>query len=607
MSNNRITSNIKKWAASHIKDFKFRQHQLEAIESIISGVIGKESTTQIIEAPTGSGKSIICIIAAGVLDECYGKKSYILCSDLYLWSQYEQFIKKNCLDFGCIKGQTGNYECKVNKCDMRNADCRMAKVPFSVLFSNAAASARGFKCAKDCEYVQARKKAVNSNVTMMTYQLFLYQLNRVAGENKPFDCRDVIFCDECHNIPDIVQQQCSPVIKENDITHMVELYRHCRKKQFDLTLFDDVEHFDVIDEYSDEKKLKAKFKKLFDKMLNGSTISELKKSIFEFDRLISLFDDPCERIERDIEELHKQHGIDKDAISLYTHASFYRNYMCFWHDFITAVNDTGGSQFVKNAGMDGEGHRQVTFNCIREDYMVWNYLLRHSPHRVLLSATVGLKEPFDDNIGIKYSGGESTLQRIPSTFNFDKSPVFVLNGIKMSFDKKDESFSKIKPIVYEIVNKHKGQRGMILTGSYENANFLKLSAPVEVGARMLVYSGTKEKSEFMELHKRCKESVIVGPSLNEGVDLPDDQCRFIIIIKVPFPHLKDNLVKAKKEIFPKWYDSKASNSIIQGIGRGIRNSNDYCTTYILDGCFAPLYKRTIQQYPDELQRRMVFY
>ena len=74
-----------------------------------------------------------------------------------------------------------------------------------------------------------------------------------------------------------------------------------------------------------------------------------------------------------------------------------------------------------------------------------------------------------------------------------------------------------------------------------------------------------------------------------------------------YPNLKDKLVNEKIKLFPLWYESKTSNSIIQGIGRGVRNKNDYCTTYILDACFYKLYIDTKSQYSKELQERILIY
>ena len=54
-------------------NFIFRKGQLEAIESIINNVMHNIKQT-VLEAPTGSGKSVIGMIAAYVLWKKYGKK-----------------------------------------------------------------------------------------------------------------------------------------------------------------------------------------------------------------------------------------------------------------------------------------------------------------------------------------------------------------------------------------------------------------------------------------------------------------------------------------------------------------------------------------------------
>ena len=59
------------------------------------------------------------------------------------------------------------------------------------------------------------------------------------------------------------------------------------------------------------------------------------------------------------------------------------------------------------------------------------------------------------------------------------------------------------------------------------------------------------------------------------------------------------------EIFPKWYETTASISIIQGIGRGVRNYNDWCHTYILDGCFNFLYQNNKNLFENIFKNRQI--
>ena len=67
-----IESLVKEWVCSKIDDkFEFREYQLECIVRVIKNILDHNYQNYIIEAPTGSGKSLINIISAGVLAEYF--------------------------------------------------------------------------------------------------------------------------------------------------------------------------------------------------------------------------------------------------------------------------------------------------------------------------------------------------------------------------------------------------------------------------------------------------------------------------------------------------------------------------------------------------------
>ena len=62
-----IEQYVHEWVERKIsKDFVFREHQFECIVRIIKNILEHKYQNYIIEAPTGSGKSLINIISAGV-------------------------------------------------------------------------------------------------------------------------------------------------------------------------------------------------------------------------------------------------------------------------------------------------------------------------------------------------------------------------------------------------------------------------------------------------------------------------------------------------------------------------------------------------------------
>lgn len=608
-----ITNNIIEWTRKRLSsNFNFHEHQLEVITDIIYNILNSEeegNENYILEAPTGSGKSIICIVSAGVLSEYYRMRSYILCSDLYLWQQYYDFITKAGLsNFGYLKGQTGNYNCIVNYEDMRNADCRMRNLGWKTLMDREKAAKVGYRCAEKCEYVLARKKAIQSEVCLMTYQLFLYMLNVIGDADTGFDGREVIFCDECHNIPDIVQNKYTPTVKEEDFKYLQALYEF-GKKELERQSVADTNKFTIYEQFSTVQEMMSALKNMFTDMCkqDASAMDNIV-SMKVYYNIFDAFKNIADLLEGRIARRKECGNSSVEDVKIYKNCSHYRNECCHWGDFLTAVSEAGSNYLIKQVEYDNDHVPTVIYNCVKEDYMVSHYLLKHTPHRVMMSATVGGKTAFEENIGIKYTTTKtSKMSRVPSTFDFSKSPIRVFTKYKMTYEKKDYSFEQLKPLIYKLIHKFDGQKGIIQTGSYKNAKELYYTAPEEIKKRLLIYNDSKEKNTMLRKHKASKDTIIIGPSLAEGIDLPDDLCRFIIILKVPYPTLTSKLVKAKMKLFPNWYASTTSNIIIQGIGRGNRNKTDYCSTFILDGCFKRLYNETKEQYSPELQQRIKFY
>jgi Rad3-related DNA helicase len=174
---------------------------------------------------------------------------------------------------------------------------------------------------------------------------------------------------------------------------------------------------------------------------------------------------------------------------------------------------------------------------------------------------------------------------MPSAFDLSKSPIYYINKHKLSYDKKEESLPKIIEIIDNILNAREDYKGIIQTGSYEFSKYLFDNISEKNKERIMLYEDTNDKRNKLEEFEDSKNKVLIGPSLIEGIDLKDDLCRFIIIMKTPYPSLGDKFVAKKFEVDKNWYMWKTVNSILQGVGRGVRNENDWCETYIIDGTF----------------------
>ena len=129
------------------------------------------------------------------------------------------------------------------------------------------------------------------------------------------------------------------------------------------------------------------------------------------------------------------------------------------------------------------------------------------------------------------------------------------------------------------MDEHKDEKGIIHTVSATCKDYLLESLNDE----RLIDHNTQNRIEQLEKFKKSNDPLVfISPSMNEGVDLPGDLCRFQIIYKLPYPDLADKQIRMRANADEDWYDYKTSLSLIQTYGRGMRFENDYCKTYFID-------------------------
>lgn len=624
-----LGENITNWAKDYIgTDFEFRENQFDVIYDICSRVINNETPTQIIEAPTGSGKSLILIISAGVLFKYYGLKSYILCSDLSLFKQYDDYIANHDAlnhEFGRIKGQSGsNYECSQNHRPVVSGQCRLAKVAWHKLFFGH----KSFKCASYCPYVKARKKALMAGVTLMTYQLYLRSvvLSKTAesGDSTDlmmFKSRPIIFCDECHNIPQIVQGAFCPTIRES----IIENYQILWKYAMDMnnTLFKD-EFSEQMEASarsiaSTEQDLITNFRIIWDILIDeNSTNEQLIEALQKLREFNKKFGPISEDIHSSLAKAIEQKDyIAPERVRAYEKCDWIGRFDGLIESYLMVIDSAGIDYLVRNVTKEEYEEDKVTgrrmkskypysiaFTCAKEDFLINTWFIQTSKYQVLTSATVGGEHSFIENCGI--SNYEYTA--LPSTFDYTNSPIYYLGRWKMSNAFREQNFPLIRNAIYELCNRFDNKKGIIQTWTYANAKEIYDNAPEALQSRMLLYNGSSAKQEIIEYHKTTEvPTILIGPTLNEGIDLPGDECRFIILMKMPYPYLGDNLTKAKMKLFPSWYENETAKTVIQAIGRGNRYHDDWCVTYILDGCFGQLFNKTRDQFPMQIKERLKFF
>src|SRR5690606_6627427 len=135
---------------------------------------------------------------------------------------------------------------------------------------------------------------------------------------------------------------------------------------------------------------------------------------------------------------------------------------------------------------------------------------------------------------------------------------------------------------------------LVLFTSWRQLNEVRRRLPESLAGRLL-FQGDAAKQALLDTHRQAVErgerSVLVGlASFAEGLDLPDDYCRHVVIVKLPFAVPEDPLDQAMAE----WAERQGRNPffeisvpdaalrLVQACGRLIRHEGDYGRITLLD-------------------------
>lgn len=577
---NTIEKYVEKWSQKTFgPTFTYRPHQKETIVDIIYSWFNTNDNV-LLDAPTGSGKSIIALSVAGVLSDYYNMKGYILISDLSLLQQYENEIEKYLPKWGVIKGQQA-YTCIVNGFNFTLGACSLKGInPYM------SSDLKEFgDCAPYCEYVIARQKAENSRVTVCTYSFWLIQQNMLRKQNivSPFTRRDFTICDEAHKLLDIVQSHFSPKIAHEDEAKLQMIF---------------------------DGSLSYKNSKLWNEMKDTRKEIYLQEDKEKLKELIKKYAEQLNKLASDASSITRRVADSSKGMTEFSEKKKMKtNYKlisaCTWlidaaqrfAEYSNILDKAGSTYMVKNYDINSG---KIAFNYLNESYLMKSKFHNKCGKRLYMSATIGDPETYKKDI----AAADLKSFKLPIVFDYKQSPIFFINEYKMSYAEKDTSFPYIAKMITNILHLYTGKRGIIQTGSYAFAQKLHDLLPKDLQKRILLYSDSTAKQDNLDIYKYSEDKVLIGPTLVEGISLDDDLCRFQIIMKVPYPSLGDKFISAKRNFNPQWYSNLAAVSILQGVGRGVRNERDWCVTFILDACFSTLMNMSRKMFPKEFLDRI---
>ena len=518
-----------------VENFLFenpRPGQLEIIEELYNAIENGYKYI-ILEAGTGTGKSVIASTLARIIGS-----AYILTRTKQLQKQYNEEFK-----FPLVKGRN-NFDCVnedlITTCDM--GTCRTSTLkdnficPYGLTTSQAFGSVEAFKkedkqlflrSDNPCHYWKQKAVGINSPISIMNYDYSILEFNHVQHFKK----RKLLVLDEAHNVEDILMSTLEVKIEnfqlENDI-HRKLSHETLKNKDYDKWI---IEIKSIIESY---QKIKTR-------------------------------------------NLAKNHADKiKDVINELT-------------DLVKYLENEPENWIIDNQ------KDSVSFKPLRVSSIAEKYLFKYGEVVLFMSATILDKKLFSKWLGLKPE--EVYYLSVPTPFDSKKRPIELDFAGKMNRNRMRKTLPKTLPIISEILKKHENEKGMIHTHSYDNQKYIKRNLP---NSRLLTHNRKNRTKILKKFEKASKPLVLVSPSMNEGVDLPYDKCRFQIIYKIPYPNLTDKQVYKRMRKEGRWYDYQTAIKLMQTYGRGMRAEDDSCVTYIIDEDFKtiynrPIYRKLIQQ------------
>lgn len=515
----------------------------------------------IIEAPTGSGKSGIAMAAASwaktlqVDHPLTQPGAYILSPQKTLTAQYMKDFEINGLLE--LKGKA-NYWCTTH-----DTDCDSAAI-----INNASKEGDNRSCCMDCPYKIAKKRFIDNPIGVTNFAFYLNE-TQYAGQLKN---RKMLILDEGHNTESQVLGFADTVIS--------------RYKTEELGL-------GRIPTFKPGENLKCK------KWLSETFIPTAQQHMTDLTNQIEMA-----RIDSDISYLEGGKNRE-DLMKLIKKLDSWDKFICRLNRFMASDDMLNWLCFTTEENKRSGTKEELLIKPLTATMFADEILFDKAEMVVIMSATILDFNFFMRNLGI--NPADAICVRIDSDFPVENRPVYFqkIGSMAARVDKetgmrmRELTMPKMVLFVEKLLDKYSGKKGIIHTNSYEFAKqVITHLRSTRHGYRVVTHTsdtGSREAA-VLEHAEREDDTVLISPSMTEGLDLNEDLGRFCIVIKVPFLYI-DPYVEARMKRDKDWYDYMTLLAIVQEFGRVVRSREDKAHGWLLDADFENLLRRSGRMLP----------
>lgn len=464
----------------------------------------------------------------------------------------------------------------------------------------------------NCHFMNARKKVYKADILIVNHHLLLSDA-RVKDDTGSAD-RGILpnfnhlIIDEAHNIGEIATNHLGYPLYQPLLDNWLKRLSGDKK-----SLLSEIREDIAFTVDSDQKRLRD----ILDKRLipTSQKIRDLIPQYFnELKNLIADYKDKKITVNAKLKNNPKWQEFHKTAEDL---AAYLKNNFSFLQIIyenlylgLEAETDESEMKIKSSLNRCQDLIKRIEFNLKAEDddYVFWleSSYYRGSEQIVQKSAPIDAGKFLPDMMWSKLTNVIFTSATITAANSFDY--FYRETGIKKAEELKVESpfdYSKqaelliplnfpdpgnknfLKELVIElkkIISKSRGST-MVLFTSYRMLNYCYNNLKDELeeqGIRILSQSKLSRNYIMQEFRAEYNTVIFGTSSFWEGVDLPGDILKYLIVVKLPFPVPGEPLYQAKEDLLKAkglnpFYNLALPQAVIkfrQGFGRLIRSKND---------------------------------
>lgn len=440
-----------------------------------------------------------------------------------------------------------------------------------------------YKCpfSAGCVFQRTKKNWTESDLLVLNHYLFF--ANIAVGKTYLPDM-DIVIFDEAHSLEEIASDQIGFGISRLQLSEIIgRFYKKNRKNSLMFHLTNDAFRKNAVAKLNKINKEAEIFfenlRGLFPPGKNNVKIEEPVKNGGKLIAELREFFKIVESMENEIDDEYLKTEYDILRVRLFNFIDNLNSAVCLENSEYVYWIEKDTEELLGDIELMGRPV-DVSETIAREVSEFYDSAL-------FVSATLTVNRDFSfmtKRLGITRS--MSIL--LESPFNYKEQVVLFLNGTASEPDTL--SFIDDSSRISAEVIKHLNGNCLILFTSYKMLEEVKMRL-CELIDFPIYAQGDIKAAEAIDLYLKSKDAVLMGThSFWQGIDLPGDLLRGLILMRLPFfvpdwPPVQARIERMSAQGQNPFYEYQIPNAIIkfkQGFGRLIRGKNDRGIVAVLD-------------------------